>query len=401
MLHRHLVVGGTERVLITTLELLNQLGHQVDLLLTYDLGDENFFINQIPSAVNYSFVFSQKDHYLINQERLQLLANRKNSLRDKSKYELFKFKEQQIYNNKLKNLIQQNNYHLIIDFSGCLDKFIRLPRWMRGNTPPTVRWVHGQLFNPTQPISAKLFKRYSKVFHRHNRVVSICEEMMQSLSSLFKLPSKKLATLHNPINLEEIQSKANDTSPIAEIDAIKPYILQVARLDIGKGHEELIDIYNHLKKQGIKHKLCIIGDGENRAKLEEKIKYLNLENDCLLLGKRSNPYPYFKHADVFVHTSEHEGLPTVLLESMACATPVVAMDCPTGPKDILGANNQYGCLIPMHDKEKFAEAIIQLLSDSNIYEMYCQKSLLRANDFSMQHIGIELNKLLNDIVQNP
>ena len=166
-----------------------------------------------------------------------------------------------------------------------------------------------------------------------------------------------------------------------------------------KNHQTLLNIYSTLKSSGIKHKLVFIGDGEKRAEIEQQIKNLNLENDCLLLGEIKNPYPFIKHADLFVHTSKQEGLPTVLLESMACGTPVVAMACPTGPRDILGKNSEFGKLIPMNDNDSFVEAVIELLMNKEIHQHYQEKSLQRIKDFSMDKISTELEQLLFNVIK--
>jgi len=75
-----------------------------------------------------------------------------------------------------------------------------------------------------------------------------------------------------------------------------------------------------------------------------------------------NPYPFFKNAKLFVHTAKYEGLPTVLLESLALGTPVVSYDCPTGPRDILGKNSEYGELISLNDKDMFVEKVLELMN---------------------------------------
>lgn len=401
ILHKHLVVGGTERILISMLTLLKQLGHHTELMISHDLGKDNFFLEHIPAGIPYAFVFNQETYSHFNRQREQLASKRKNSFSDQVRYELFKLKEQRLYNQALNNRLKSLDYDLIIDFSGCLDKFIRLPKWLRGSTPPTLRWVHGQLYDHRHAIPRKLYKRYTHVFARHSRIVSLCQDMTDHLAALFGLPENRLATLPNPIDLTDIQTQAGELSALEEIENIGPYILQVARLDKGKGHEQLIDIYRSLKNQGVRHKLCIIGEGENRPALEALIAEHGLQNDCLLLGKRNNPYPYFKHAHIFVHTSEREGLPTVLLESMACGTPVVAMDCPTGPKDILGSDSRHGCLIPLHDSRQFADTVIQLLDNPQVHRHYVQQSLQRAQDFSLDTVAGDLDKLLHETLSAP
>ena len=176
----------------------------------------------------------------------------------------------------------------------------------------------------------------------------------------------------------------------------EPFILQVARLDPIKNHLEMIEIFYQLKQKGVKEKLYLIGEGEARNELEDKIKELELENDCLLLGKIENPFPFMQQAKLFIHTSKIEGLPTVLIESMACGTPVVAYDCPFGPKEIL-ADGKYGELIPLHDKELFVQATYDLLTDENKRQHYIRLLPEAVKRFNFQTIGNKLEVLLDNL----
>ena len=131
--------------------------------------------------------------------------------------------------------------------------------------------------------------------------------------------------------------------------------------------------------------------------IKQKIKEYNLENDIILLGQIENPYPFFKNAKLFVHTAKYEGLPTVLLESLALGTPVVSYDCPTGPRDILGKNSEYGELISLNDKDMFVEKVLELMNSKEKYEKYKNLSLIRANDFSMENNKVKLKELIENI----
>ena len=85
-------------------------------------------------------------------------------------------------------------------------------------------------------------------------------------------------------------------------------MVAVSRLVKGKGREDLIEIYSKLKEKGVKEKLYILGDGNQKQELQNKIENLNLQNDVFLLGQKKNPYPWMKNAKIFLHTSYGEGL---------------------------------------------------------------------------------------------
>lgn len=146
--------------------------------------------------------------------------------------------------------------------------------------------------------------------------------------------------LYNPINIDYILEK-KDQAAIEDNELLADsFILQVARLDErSKNHLQLVNIFAKLKQLGIKEKLYIVGDGSSREILQQHINEKGLEKECLLLGSRDNPYPCMQRAKLFVNTSQSEGLPTTLIESMVCGTPVVAMNCPTGPREIWQTEN--------------------------------------------------------------
>ena len=218
--------------------------------------------------------------------------------------------------------------------------------------------------------------------------------MKDEFVEILGMNKNKVELIYNPINLEIIKEKAENINPEYENYLKEDYVLQVSRLTQQKQPEHLVDIYYKLKQRGIKEKLYFIGDGEKVELIKQKIKEYNLENDVILLGQIENPYPFFKNAKLFVHTGRYEGLPTVLLESLAFGTPVVAYDCPTGPKDILGKNNKYGALIPLNDKDTFVEKVYELMNNNEKYENYKNQSLIRANDFSMENNRTKLKELI-------
>jgi glycosyltransferase involved in cell wall biosynthesis len=109
-------------------------------------------------------------------------------------------------------------------------------------------------------------------------------------------------------------------------------------------------------------KLIILGEGPERAQLEGRVLELGIEGDVDLPGFLQNPYAIMRHAALFVMSSRYEGLPTVLIEAMACGCPVVSTNCPSGPSEILD-QGQFGPLVPVGDVEALANAMMETLDD--------------------------------------
>lgn len=80
------------------------------------------------------------------------------------------------------------------------------------------------------------------------------------------------------------------------------------------------------------------------------------------MGHKDNPYAWISKADIFVLPSDYEGFPNVLLESMACGTPIITTNCPSGPGEII-TDGKNGIFVPPADEKALAEAVLDLLDD--------------------------------------
>ena len=373
VLHGHLSMGGEERVLLNVLKNLVELNYDVDLLITWNHKENNLFENEIPKKVNYEFLF--------------------NNYEGKSKIikEIYRLWAKLTYLKKVEKIIKEKKYDIVIDYSSNLLKYNNLDIKV-----PVFAWIHFSL-TFGEKLSADKIEKYKKQYKKYDKILAICDTMRDEFVEILGMEKNKVELVYNPIDLEAIRKKAETIYKKYENYLKQDYFLQVSRLTEQKQPEHLVDIYYKLKQQGIKEKLYFIGNGEKIELIKQKIREYNLENDVVLLGQIENPYPFFKNAKLFVHTAKYEGLPTVLLESLTLGTPVVAYDCPTGPKDILGQNSEYGKLIQLNDKDTFVEKVYELINKNEKYENYRKLSLVRANDFSMESNKAKLKELIENI----
>ena len=370
VLHGHLSMGGEERVLLNVLRNLIELGYNVDLLITWNHGENNLFENEIPKKVNYEFLF---DNYNGKSKIIK---------------EIYRLRTKTTYLKKVEKIIEEKKYDVIIDYSSNLLKYKNFDIKV-----PIFAWIHFSL-TFGEKLSGEKVEKYKKQYKKYDKILTICDTMRDEFVEILGIDKTKVELVYNPINLEIIRKKAENVNPKYGNYLKEDYFLQVSRLTQQKQPEHLVDIYYKLKQRGIKEKLYFIGNGEKVKLIKQKIKEYNLEDDIILLGQIENPYPFFKNAKLFLHTAKYEGLPTVLLESLAFGTPVVAYDCPTGPKDILGKNSEYGELIPLNDKDTFVKRVYELIDNNEKYENYKKMSLIRANDFSMETNKLKLKKLV-------
>ena len=373
VLHGHLSMGGEERVLLNVLRNLVELNYDVDLLITWNHKENNLFENEIPKKVNYEFLF---DSY-----------NGKNKLIK----EIYRIKAKTTYLKKIEKKIKNEKYDIVIDYSSNLLKYDNFDIKI-----PVFAWIHFSL-TFGEKLTLEKTKKYKKQYKKYSKIFAITRVMKEEFINKVGIDEKKVELVYNPIDLKLIEKKAENVEKKYENYLKQDYFLQVSRLTQQKQPEHLVDIYYKLKQAGIKEKLYFIGDGEKKEIIKQKIKEYNLEDDIILLGQIENPYPFFKNAKLFVHTAKYEGLPTVLLESLALGTPVMSYDCPTGPRDILGKNSEYGELISLNDKDMFVEKVLELMNSKEKYEKYKKLSLIRANDFSMENNKVKLKELIENI----
>jgi glycosyltransferase involved in cell wall biosynthesis len=138
-----------------------------------------------------------------------------------------------------------------------------------------------------------------------------------------------------------------------------PVVLGAGELSDGKDHPTLLRAFARLRVQR-PARLVILGKGKRREALLQLARELGIADDVDLPGFRSDVPAFMAHADVFVLTSVREGLSFVLIEALACGTPVVSTDCPTGPRAVL-QDGRYGALVPVGDDAAVAAAIQRAL----------------------------------------
>lgn len=137
-------------------------------------------------------------------------------------------------------------------------------------------------------------------------------------------------------------------------------ILNIGRLTKDKRQDLLLEIWAKIKdKKG--WELWIVGDGEEKRTLQDKIKYLALDKSVKLLPARKNIMKIYQKASIFVFSSRYEGFGMVLLEAMSFGIPCVSFDCPSGPRDIIN-HGLNGFLVENGDSSKFSEVLKLLMN---------------------------------------
>ncbi len=212
-------------------------------------------------------------------------------------------------------------------------------------------------------------------YHRAKQIIAVSDDVADILKEDFAL--KHVSRIYNPVDLEAIAKQS--TSPYQHN---KPYIVALGRLNEVKRFDLLIEAYANSKT----HQHCdliIVGEGEMRDSLEQQIKALNLSSNVHLAGVQMNPYPYLAGAKFLTLSSRTEAFPMVLVEALATKCPVIATDCPTGPREII-THNENGLLVKNEDSSAMTEAIDTLYFDEPLQEKMRRNALA-----SIQHLSAD------------
>lgn len=191
--------------------------------------------------------------------------------------------------------------------------------------------------------------------------MTVSNGVAQDLARRADLPQNRIVTIYNPVVNQEI-FELKTRQPVDHpwyAPGEPPLVLSVGRLNLSKDYSTLLKAFANLRSKR-PARLMILGEGELRTELECLADTLGIAGDVALPGWTSNPFAHMARASLFVLSSAFEGLPTVLVEALACGCPVVSTDCPSGPAEILDGG-RYGRLSPVGDAAALADAMAATL----------------------------------------
>jgi glycosyltransferase involved in cell wall biosynthesis len=203
----------------------------------------------------------------------------------------------------------------------------------------------------------RVVPRLVKIFYPWaDCVIGNSQGVADDLHRITGLPPTRIKVVYNPVVTPELQQKTDACPDHPWLEPGQPpVLLAVGRLTAQKDFPTLIHAFAQIRKTQ-PARLIILGEGPDRPALEALVRELNLDEAVSFAGFVENPYAYMARAALFILSSRWEGLPTVLIEALFCGVPVIATDCPSGPREIL-ANGKYGALVPMQDVPALAETI--------------------------------------------
>lgn len=222
---------------------------------------------------------------------------------------------------------------------------------------------HNTFSRAATSFKSRLLKHFIKILYPFaDYIAGVSKGVVEDFTKSIKISKNKIHVLYNPVvstRLEELMSREPHHPWF--LDDGDPVFVGIGRLTEQKDFESLINAFAIVNKSR-KSRLVIFGEGELRTQLESQVSRLSLDERISLPGFVSNPFCHLRSSATFVLSSRWEGLPTVLIEALACGVSVVSTDCPSGPEEIL-EGGKWGYLVPVGDVQALASAMIQSLDN--------------------------------------
>lgn len=247
-----------------------------------------------------------------------------------------------------------------------------------------VAWLHIELTTPQ--LAAQGFRSLleaKKAYEKFDRIIAVSQNVKQCFIENLQV-QHTIEVLYNTNETEQIQYKA--LIPVQDncfTTGDIPTVISVAKLMQTKGYDRLIEVHKKLLKEGLNHRIYILGIGEEQSYLEKKIKEYQLEESFILLGFHDNPYQYVANADLYVCSSRREGFSTAVTEALIVGTPVVSTEC-SGARELLGENNEYGIVVE-NSTEGIYQGMKRMLSDTALLAHYKEQAKMRGASFSREN----------------
>ena len=367
--------GGAEKVLVTFLKNIPPDRYEIDLLLNLYSGK---YLAEVPQWIN--IIYLNKGE-MITTNRIQDIP--KKAYRVVYQNLLYKFPKL-LYKGKLQNKKYDIEFAAI---HGMRDEILNSPL----QSSKKIVWIHNDLSQ---------VKGYSdeeiKKFFGFDKILVISEKIEKLFKSLAKNDSQKnkIIRIYNPLDTEEILTKAEKPVERYVFEAKIPTFVSVGTVFPQKGFDRLLKVHKKLLDEGFQHKILIVGDGYDFENIKNLKTELGVDETATMLGFTDNPYPYFKNADFYILSSRYEGFPTVLFEAITLKKKIIATDV-SGVREML-KDGDFG-LIVENSEEGIYNGIKKAITDQTFFQTYTSQLENAEMPFSLEKSVEKIMTVLDDL----
>ncbi|UZG46258.1 glycosyltransferase [Caldimonas thermodepolymerans] len=265
---------------------------------------------------------------------------------------------------------------------------------------PAVLWVHIAFDRWAVGLSRKHARRCRTAYRDIPHVVFVSDRAREGMQHWLGHGGAGWRTIPNMFSAEAY-ARAAGTVPQGPAGAVlarmrsRPAVIGIGRLEERKGFDLLVAAAGRLAARGLDFDLVILGEGKLRNALVEQARREGIAERVFMPGYVPNPLDWLKAASVYVLSSRVEGLPTTIIEAMTVGTPVVATDCPAGPRELL-KDGTVGLLVPMDDVDAITDAVEQLLRSDELRRQCITAGHERARDFAPERVLQQWDAVIGD-----
>ncbi|MDR5740295.1 MULTISPECIES: glycosyltransferase family 4 protein [unclassified Caballeronia] len=354
--------GGAERVAATLVNAWSERGDDVTLIATYSRKRPCFY------------ALSEKVRFIHLADRV-----------GKRRGGVVGYIERQL---ALRTLIRESRADVVVSFLYNVNVASVLATM--GQRVPLIVCEHN---DPSADGRSAFWKLATRLAYPHADAVTVLTENVVEPFRAMVPGVRHMTVLPNPLPPELFSQPA----PAASVDG-RLRLVSFGRLHPQKNYGLLIDAFASVAQRFAHWDLTIWGEGAERALLQARIDELGLKDRVFMPGVTNEPWLEMRRAQAFAMSSRFEGFGLALAESMALGVPAVAVDCPSGPRDIT-RDGQDALLVPPNDREALADALARLLGDEalrgelarkgaqSIRERYAASAILRIWDDLFARIG--------------
>lgn len=284
----------------------------------------------------------------------------------------------------LKNYLAEHQFDFIIDFrvkNKFLQEYYIANVLYKAPFIMTIRSYDTSFYFPKRVFLAK------RIYQKAYGIVTVSNLLKDKIITDYGY--KNVQAIYNPVKPAEIQEKSKVVDPFDF-----PYIFGIGRMHEIKQFDHLIHAFDRSSAKERGFKLVLMGDGALKSDLQNLVQRKNIEKNVVFMEYQENPFPYFRGAHLTALTSKNEGFPNILIESLACETPVVAYDCESGPAEII-IQNENGILVENQNLDAMTRAIETMITDAVFYK-HCKSMTLKSIErFDFETIGKQWLNFLN------